>query len=336
MKYVKIICIFFLLFFFSMDLNAQELTKPDYRTGILESNYDSLTASLQTETANLDSLKKILDIRAKKINDERNKPNPDKSFIIKLMSGSANLSNEIESRQNKINLLEKQIENLKQRLNGIYTAKIDSLEMLEKSGNYKGNKEDLRSTILYYTEKKVFVSPKIPLLSFRPEKILQVDLNKVKDPNERKLYEDYFKKALKEVDNRLASVNESIKESNSILSLQKKTNKFLEETEFDYTIPPRTDITQPAQTRTDALTLLGSSPVKAIGASYENNLIEYSMLLNQLNFQPLDSKLKWIVSLKGKHSIPSLNEYDKLLKEVKKRLLDYKLILTNKINSANE
>lgn len=327
MKHEKIICLLFLVFCFTINVSAQELTK-------IESQYSSMLANLRQEAARLDSLKNILDIRAKKINDEKKKSKPDENLIINLMSGSANLSNEIESRQNNVEALEKKIENVKHELNKSYSAKIDSLDALEKSNEYKGNKEALRSLVLFYTEKKLLVAPKISMLSFHPDKILEIDLKKITNPEERKLYEDYFQNALAEVNKRLSGVNESIKEAGKILSLQKKTNKFLEETEFDYSITPRTNASQTEAANLDGFGNVIPETPKDVRVSYATNAIEYSMLLNQLNFQPMDSKLKWIVSIDSKHSIPSLYDYNELLKEVKKRLQEYKLILTHKLSAV--
>ena len=327
MKHEKIICLLFLVFCFTINVSAQELTK-------IESQYSSMLANLRQEAARLDSLKNILDIRAKKINDEKKKSKPDENLIINLMSGSANLSNEIESRQNNVEALERKIENVKHELNKSYSAKIDSLDALEKSNEYKGNKEALRSLVLFYTEKKLLVAPKISMLSFHPDKILEIDLKKITNPEERKLYEDYFQNALAEVNKRLSGVNESIKEAGTILSLQKKTNKFLEETEFDYSITPRTNASQTEAASADGFGNVLPETSKDVRVSYATNAIEYSMLLNQLNFQPMDSKLKWIVSIDSKHSIPSLYDYNELLKEVKKRLQEYKLILTHKLSAV--
>lgn len=326
-KCKKLICISFFILCFSIFVKAQNIAG-------VEANLSSLKNNLMRNSARLDSLKAVLDIRAKRINDEKKKPDPDKSLIVSLMSGSANLANEIESTQNTIALLEKNIEYAKEELNKIYSSKIDSLSALEKSGAYKGNKEELKSLILFYTEKKLLVTPKIALLSFHPDKILGIDLKKTSSPEERKLYEEYIKSALSEVNDRLNNLSESLDETARIISLEKKTNKFLEETEFDYDITPRSTTRQLQPANANQYGSVITEDASKVRASYEQNASEYGMLLSQLNFKPVDPKIKWIDPGKGKNSIGNLSEYNELLKEVKKRLQEYKLILTHKLNSV--
>ena len=326
-KMIKILSMCLFLIFFAAQTYAQDLKK-------IENEYSVIQNKLKKENAILDSLKNILDIRAKKISEEKNKSKPDEKLIIKLMAGSANLSNEIDTQQNKIKADQKKSEEYREELNRLYSEKIDSLQELDKSKRYSGNKNDLKKEILAYTERKLLVAPKIALLSFHPDKILDIDLNKINDPSEKKIYKDYLQKALTEVNTHLNNLNESITEADKILTLQKKTNKFIEESEFDFGISPQNNILQSNLTRTNSFNESGPSYVKTSNAVYERNVIEYGLLLNQLNFKPLNSKLKWMVSGNGKNSVRSLSDYNDLQKEVRKRLQEYKLILTNKLNTG--
>ncbi len=315
------------IFLSAIPLHAQDLTT-------IENKYILVQNGLKHESFVLDSLKSILELRANKINYEKNKLNPDKNLIIKLMSGSANISNEIENQQNKIEYTEKEIEEYRKILNQLYSEKLDSLQELERSGDFKGNRNELKANILSFTEKKLSVAPKISILSFHPDKILEIDLNKIKDPAERKMYKDYLQSALSEVNTRLNNISESIKETDNILMLQKKTNKFIEESEFDYGITPQNNISQSGNlTSPDAASSNGLSYASKESSAYVGNINEYSLLLNQLNFKTLNSKINWNVSIKGKNTVHNLSEYNELQKEVKKRLLEYKLILINKLNA---
>ncbi len=322
----KIFSVCLLLILFAAQTYAQDLTK-------IENEYLIIQNKLEQENAVLDSLKNILDLKAKKIDDEKNKNKPDEKLIVKLMSGSANLSNEIDMRQNKIKVDQKKSEGYRKDLNRLYSERIDSLQELDKLEKFSGNKSDLKKEILYYTEKKLSVTPQIALLSFHPDKILGIDLNKINDPSEKKIYEDYLGNALTEVNTHLRNLNESIAETDNILTLQKKTNKFIEESEFDFGISPQNNISKPGLAGPDAVSGYVTNNVKN-RAVYERNAIDYSLLLNQLNFKPLNSKLKWMVSVNEKNSVRSLSEYNDLQKEVRKRLLEYKLILTNKLNTG--
>ena len=326
-KMIKILSMCLFLIFFAAQTYAQDLKK-------IENEYSVIQNKLKKENAILDSLKNILDIRAKKISEEKNKSKPDEKLIIKLMAGSANLSNEIDTQQNKIKADQKKSEEYREELNRLYSEKIDSLQELDKSKRYSGNKNDLKKEILAYTERKLLVAPKIALLSFHPDKILDIDLNKINDPSEKKIYKDYLQKALTEVNTHLNNLNESITEADKILTLQKKTNKFIEESEFDFGISPQNNISQSGLASSNAISENGPTYVQNNRAIYEKNAIDYSLLLNQLNFKPLNSKIKWMVSVNSKNSVRSLSDYNDLQKEVRKRLLEYKLILTNKLNTG--
>jgi len=322
----EMLSLLLLLFLLTIQTSAQDLT-------VTENNYVSVQNKLKQQFIKLDSLKNILEIRAKKINDEKVKANPDKSLIVKLMSGSANLSNEIDNQQNKIEITQKEIEGYRKSLNELYSEKIDSLQGLQNSNHYKGNRNDLKSSILSFTEKKLAVAPKITMLSFHPDKILAIDLSKIKDSTERKMYEDYLQNALSEVNIRLSSINESIKETDKILTLQKKTNKFIEESEFDYGLTPQSNISQPKGANTNSYAGSPTSDVSNVKAVYERNVNEYSLLLNQLNFKPISSKINLDAAMEGKNAVHNLSDYNNLQKEVRKSLLEYKLILTHKLNA---
>lgn len=325
-RLIEILSLFFFLFLFTIQIRAQDLT-------VTENNYVSAQNKLKQQFAKLDSLKNILEIRAQKINDEKAKVNPDKNLIVNLMSGSASLSNEIENQQNKIEITQKEIEGYRKSLNELYSEKIDSLQELEKSNSFKGNKNNLKANILSFTEKKLTVAPKITMLSFHPDKIVAIDLSKIKDSTERKMYEDYLQNALSEVNVRLNSLNESIKETDKILTLQKKTNKFIEESEFDYGLTPQSNISQPRGANANSYTGSPTGDISNVKAVYERNVNEYSLLLNQLNFKPISSKINFDASIEGKNTVHNLSDYNDLQKEVRKRLLEYKLILTHKLNA---
>ena len=322
-KLFEILSLSVFLFLFAVPAHAQNLTK-------IENKYLNAQNDLKQESFVLDSLKNILELRVKKIDYEKNKANPDKDLIVKLMSGSASISNEIESQQNKIDLTQKKIEEFRKVLNQLYSEKIDSLQELERSGDFKGNRNSLKASILSFTEEKLSVAPKISILSFHPGKILEIDLNKIKDPTERKMYKDYLQSALTEVDTRLKDINESINEADKIITLQKKTNKFIEESDFEYGVTPQNNI---SLSSTDAVGNTSPAYFSNTKAAYAQNINEYSLLLNQLNFKPITSKINLDVSIKGKSSVHNLSDYNELQKEVKKRLLEYKLILTHKLNA---
>lgn len=318
----KIILLTFvcIISFYSND-SAQSLDELEYR-------YDNLRSVVEKDNLILDSLKNILENRAKLIENEKQKQNPDNDKIIKLMSGSVSLSNTIDDYQEKLEIDTKNIKRLSEKLETKYSAKIDSLKLLKKS--VKNNSEKLDDEILFYTEKRLLVSPQVDMLSFNPKKILEIDLGKTKNSDEKVLLKEYLSSALAEVNSVLTDVTKQSKETDDALTLQKKTSKFLAETEFDRDF--RLSKTSRSSTgRLDENTILGDQTKFSIA----DQINAYALLLDQLN---IFDKTESINSQKFNYKLGStnlsLNDYSQLLKEVKQKLSDYRLVLTNKIEQS--
>lgn len=323
---INVFLIIFFIAFCNLKTQAQNVKS-------LESRYDSLTATLQKEKTKLDSLNKVLNLRVQQINDAKSKQNPDKDKITQLMASSVTISNAVDLQQKTVSKIETEIESLKEPLNEKYSAIIDSLNSLIKEDNSSADKDKIQSEIVFYTEKKLSVAPKINLLSFHPDKILEINLKKFDSTSEKKMYEEYLQKALTEVNDRLNNVDHQSKEVGQIIELKKKTKRFLEETEFGSNVHPQTFAyeTTPQYTSNQ----YGTSPTD-MGVKHSNSYLSqalsYSFLLNQLDInRPSESKIKWGTFFKGKNSNISIEEYDQLLKDVKKRLDEYKLVLLHKL-----
>lgn len=315
---IKIILLSFVcLIGFSFNASAQSLDE-------LEKRYDNLRSVVEKDNLILDSLKNILETRAKQIENEKQKQNPENDKIVKLMSGSVSLSNMIDDYQEKLDADTKNLKQTSKMLEARYSAKIDSLKLLKKSVKENSEKQD--SEILFYTEKRLLISPQVDLLSFNPQKILEIDLSKVKTNDERASLKEYLSVALDEVNSILSEVTKQAKETDDALTLQKKTSKFLAEAEFDRDF------------------ILGKSSRSSTARTYESSILggqdkltiadqinSYALLLDQLN---IIDKSESVNSQKlnykpGKANL-SLKDYSDLLKEVKQKLSDYKLVLTNK------
>lgn len=292
--------------------------------GGLEKKYDRLNNQYLRENKILDSLKNSFSSRTDEIDTEKKKSEPDKDKIVDLMAGSITLSNRIEEQNKKVNLLEKDIDNVKQQLHKRYTSIIDSLELKKKTGRENGDR--LNAQILNYTEKKLLVAPPIPLLSFNPEKILGIDIAKINDSKEKALYEEYLNSALNEVDKLWKNTNELSSEVDQIVLLQKKTEKFLEEAELESgVIHQSRNIALTDETRAG----FSGGPVNIEDATLGTQVESYRLILNQLNFDTsVNVDLDWKITTKDTKL--NLREYQKLLKEVKKRLQELKLVLVNK------
>ena len=304
----KIILLSFVcLISFSFNASLQSLDA-------LEKRYDNLRSVVKKDNMILDSLKNILENRAKQIENEKQKLNPDNDKIVKLMAGSVSLSNLIDDYQEK--------------LEARYSAKIDSLQLLKKST--KENSEKLDSDILLYTEKRLLISPQVDLLSFNPQKILEIDLTKTKNSDEKASLKEYLSSALAEINAELSEVTKQAKEIDAALILQEKTSKFLAETEFDRDFRPGKS-SRSSTARTYESSIL-SVQDKLVIADQINS---YALLLDQLNIfdKSENINLQKFNFKSGKANL-SLKDYSSLLKELKQRLSDYKLILTNKIEQS--
>jgi len=315
--------------------NAFPQSLPD-----LEKNYYSLEKNLEKEKAVLDSLKVKLNEKANQIDYEKSKKDPDKDKIVELMSASITISNKYDAQQKKVTQLQTKIESVKKELDKRYTSIIDSLQTLQSSGEFKGDKEKLNSDILSYTETKLAIAPKISLLSFDPAKLLKIDPLKTKDSLEKAIYMEYLQNALTEINRHLTNINQQHSEINQMLLLEKKTEKFLKETEFQSGM--RTQSSTRSGTNLDASPQVTDENVFTGVRDVDNatKITEqfqgYTLLLNQLNLSAsgeflISDKLEW-------RSVPerlSLKEYKNLLEELRKKFQEYKLVLGNKINTSN-
>ena len=318
----KIILLSFVcLISFSFNASPQSLDA-------LEKRYDNLRSVVKKDNMILDSLKNILENRAKQIENEKQKLNPDNDKIIKLMAGSVSLSNLIDDYQEKLDANSKNLKQLSKMLEARYSAKIDSLQLLKKST--KENSEKLDSEILLYTEKRLLISPQVDLLSFNPQKILEIDLTKTKNSDEKASLKEYLSSALAEINAELSEVTKQAKEIDAALILQEKTSKFLAETEFDRDFRPGKS-SRSSTARTYESSIL-SVQDKLVIADQINS---YALLLDQLNIfdKSENINLQKFNFKSGKANL-SLKDYSSLLKELKQRLSDYKLILTNKIEQS--
>ncbi len=177
----------------------------------------------------------------------------------------------------------------------------------------------------------MLVAPQVPLLSFNPEKIVQIDLSKLKDVKEKSIYNDYLKNALTEVDSVLNKVKSLSNDFNQIVRLQKKSQKFLEETEFNNNI--QVQKYSPEHSSNGDITSGLSGPYdKTNIASVANS---YTLIMNQLNiYGKNDFKNVFNYTEELKKDGLNIEEYNNLLKEVKNRLQEYKLVIVNKIDSS--
>lgn len=163
---------------------------------------------------------------------------------------------------------------------------------------------------------------------------MKINPDTLKDPSQRKIYGEYITSALDEVNDRLKKVDESYKEVRSIVALQKKTSKFIEETEFA-TVPPQRINESPSVENYPSTATgngLPTTPTSNYGtdvqsSAYKSQAQSYNLLLWQLK-RPFDSYNK----LNSEVMSPELTmqQYFDILRELRERLSEYKLLLTHK------
>ena len=317
---------FFVLMLFVGFGNAQSLDN-------LEKKFEQLNNQYDKESFIVDSLNSVFSKKAEQIDSEKKKSNPDKTLITDLMASSVIISNSLEDYNNKAKQIEKDLDSVKEQLNRIYIVKIDSLEALKKSGKEDGDK--LNDEILSFTGKRLLVAPRILSLSFNPDKILRIDLNKTTDPKEKALYKEYLDNAFREINSLLSNVNKQGSEADQIASLQSKTEKFLEEAEFEDKVLFQRQKNATSSSGTSTSGYESGFGIVKESADFKNQVKTYQLILRQLDIEQLSKNdINTGISFNEKNKNLSLKDYMKLLKEVKKRLQEFKLVLANKIGSS--
>jgi len=289
---IAIVCI---LFLFAFKISAQSIQA-------LETKSNSLNQTLSIEKSKLDSLNNYLNDKVKEIDSEKEKKIRDNKKIKQLMASAVTISNDIDIQRKKVEALESEIELLKRKLNTNYSSIIDSLNSLENSSKTNVDKGEIESQIAIYTEKKLNVGAKINLLSLYPEKILEIDLNKIKNYSERQIYSTYLQKALHEVNSHLGDVERQIKETENIITLKKKTKRFLEESELESNIRPQ-DFSTEGKTVTSSDNRNYTGAITQAEAALASQALSYSLLLNQLNINSkTDANVKWNIFIDNKNT----------------------------------
>ena len=321
----------FIIFGFCTTAKAQSITNLERQLSVAQKEFFYANTKL-------DSLKNALNERAEIIDRAKKNSTKNEDEILALMSTSVSITNEYRSQEQKVRVLEEKVDNLKTLLSGKYTHVIDSLKTLQAQGQSNNNVDKL---ILQYTEKKLLIAPQIASLSVSPERLAKLDASKSNDPVERKIIKEYLTTALNEVDSYLSQIDSENDEIAEITLLQKKTQQFLDETDFSNQIRP---VTVVSQSTTSLDYLEGDPPANRFdaGSGVVNNqlvvpqLETYSKIMNQLSFMnsPVGSSSR--ATIETAKSQLSLNEYVQFLKELESRLKEYKLILQNKAADIDE
>ncbi len=296
-----------------------------------ERSYYETLAAVKQQQSKLGSLNTTLADFAKEI-DEAKKTNLDQSQVKKLMAQALSVSNEIEQQQNSIRKLQNQLEQHRKNLENVYTAQIDSIQLLLQSDEFSGDRLVLELKHREIAEKRMMILPLVQSFSFDPQKINSIQSIKSDDPLEQEMLKDYLNNALSEITEKLANLQNTKLELEEIVLLEEKTQHFLEDVDTDGFV---------GFSSASSLVNLNSpdeSSVRASDLGSKANIIEtriqaYLYLVNQLELnQAVVQTISSMIEPGQSASTLSNQEYLKLLIQIEQRLLDYQEILTKKLN----
>lgn len=296
-----------------------------------ERSYYETLAAVKQQQSKLGSLNTTLADFAKEI-DEAKKANLDQGQVKKLMAQALSVSNEIEQQQNSIRKLQNQLEQHRKNLENVYTAQIDSIQLLLQSDEFSGDRLVLELKHREIAEKRMMILPLVQSFSFDPQKINSIQSIKSDDPLEQEMLKDYLNNALSEITEKLANLQNTKLELEEIVLLEEKTQHFLEDVDTDGFV---------GFSSASSLGNFNSpdeSSVRASDLGSKANIIEtriqaYLYLVNQLELnQAVVQTIGSMIEPGQSASTLSNQEYLKLLIQIEQRLLDYQEILTKKLN----
>lgn len=301
-----------------------------------EQQLAEVQANIKQYQAQLDSLNIILEAQAAAIDREKQRNASDKSNLRRLMADGLELTEEINQQQQALAVLENDRDAITANLATRYTSVLDSLQRLENSGNYAGNRENLRREIIDYTEKYLLFSPSFKALSFDPAEVSSINLSETNDSLERAISADYLEKAIADVDSHLRHIEKNREDLENIVRLEEKTREFLEDIDDEQFGV----FTQSADfAATDQVSGNGrDGPVTAEGLSFssQDQLQSIALFFDQLNIDLTEDELQNLYSpIDSSQATISLAEYLDLLKEAEKRLRQYHDVISDKLEGAN-
>lgn len=294
----------------------------------LELKYRLLQLESENQKNALDSLIKIYEIRINRLNELKSSGQKEKSEYDKLLQDAVALSKKIETLEKNVTKSESILETQKHVLDKKYSFAIDSLKLLEAAETDLKKKDVLSLEILTLFEKRILVRPQVYSLSYHPEKLIKINLAAITDSSERKIYADYIKSAISEVDKKLASIGDVSLKLNEIIRLQQKVEDFIEESDYDLNYGLYVNSPNYANLESGVKV----NDFTSNRAVIEPQLHSYSVLLNQLSFQgQVNLSSEAGIKIDFQPDNFSLNDYYNLLDEVQLRLKAYKLLLAKKL-----
>ena len=293
-----------------------------YAQNNLSKKYTELNKQLNLQEGKLDSLNLIFQKKVNIINELKSKKNYDRNELAKLLSGTANLTNEIEETQQEISKINLQLKNTGQELVKFYTKQIDDI----KKSSLPEKEKDKQ--IIKITEKKLLISPKIDVLSFDPKSILLKQ--KPADSLGQKVYFEYLTYAKNEIKNKIKETAKLKKEIDNIILLKEKSEEFLEESNFDNDVVGYT-----TSEKTSASNLEPEGSYFDVARGKGNNILtqtnSFSRILNQIKLSDISKEQTYNIdnlTFNGKNNIYN---FKKMIVLVERQLKEYLSVINNKL-----
>lgn len=294
----------------------------------LEHKYANETIELNIENTKLDSLNNILQKRVSVIENEKNKANRNTNRITTLLASTASLTNKIDSLRKNIYHLSNKIDLTKKVLYNFYTSKIDSLNNISNSSK-SANVEKIK-----LIEKRLLVSPKINVLSFSPQSVLNLEPSK--DSIKQKIYNEYLNEASDEVEKKMIEIKGLKKEISNIIQLNEETKEFLEDINFDnnFAVYSNPNVTQSNLEYTSDFTDKAASVNDNSGLNTVNTQSKnFSDILFQFGLSETYNPAAYLNS-NDNSAVTNLKDFNSLIETVEKQLKDYKVIISNKLKGS--
>jgi hypothetical protein len=288
---------------------------------VKEKSFKELRFKIEEKSKQLSVLEERLNEKVKEINTKKSAQDFDEEELKELFSSTSQLTNFIEKIQLELNKLNNQLELIKLELYKIYSTQIDSINRTEIDVTKKSK---LTTDLI---EKRLSVSAKIDILSFNPEKVLNIE--KSKNKIGEKVYTEFLNSAYDEVNGKLSEITILKEEIRTIITLNEETKTFLEEADFD------NDISYFSSNTSRSSNSDGERSLSASFSDAENTLDSqtksFSNILTQLNVSEFNKNQTY--SLENISKNKDLNEFKVLIDKVEQQLKDYKVILDHKINN---
>lgn len=312
-----------LLFFVSL-IAAQPLIQQESRLFELEKEQILMQNKL-------DSLKIKLEWQLQRIDQLKSEKDRDKDEIASQMSRALTISKTIEKYESALKVNKTQQQQAKVTLRNRYTFLIDSLQNSLENAKNEQDRQKTELRILLIADKRMRISSFLQPLSFDPQKIKEINLNKTSSNLERAIYKNYLELALADIDSHLTVVGNKRDELEEIIRLEKKAEAFIGDIEdnkifgfYEESEPPLQE-NAPKPPFIDYPRSIQADPVTA--NEFQIIFKQIHKSVSEIGVSDMD---KYLFSI---DKSMSRQEYFELLKKTYEYLELYRKVIINKLSA---